>query len=77
MAAKEAKTMAAKDVGAKDVGAKDLPEYVGLPRGSEIVDLSVPTLRRWLTQKKLKRYKVGGHTLLKTSELLGLVKEAK
>jgi len=72
MAAKETKPMAT-----KDVAAKDLPEYVGLPRGAEMVDLSVPTLRRWLTQKKLKRYKAGGHTLLKTSELLGLVKEAK
>jgi len=54
----------------------DLPMYVGLGKGAVLVDVSVPTLRRWLTQGRLKRYKIGGHTLLKTSELLGLVKEA-
>jgi hypothetical protein len=54
----------------------DLPQFVGLEKGADLVDVSVPTLRRWLTQKRLRRFKVGGHTVLKTTELLGLVKEA-
>jgi hypothetical protein len=57
--------------------APDLPPFVGLEKGADLVDVSVPTLRRWLTQKRLRRFKVGGHTVLKTTELLGLVKEAK
>jgi hypothetical protein len=55
----------------------DLPEFSGLPKGAALIDVSVVTLRRWLTQKRLKRYKAGGHTLVKTAELLALVKEAK
>lgn len=56
---------------------RDLPEYLGLPTGAALVDVSVATLRRWLTQKRLRRFKVGGHTVVKTTELLGLVREAK
>lgn len=48
-------------------------EFVGLPTGADLVDVSVVTLRRWLTEGKLTRFKIGGRTLVKTSELLGLV----
>ena len=61
----------------RDPPAPDLSPFVGLDKGADLVDVSVPTLRRWLTQGRLRRYKIGGHTLLKTRELLGLVKEAK
>ncbi|MGA7770478.1 MAG: helix-turn-helix domain-containing protein [Candidatus Sulfotelmatobacter sp.] len=49
-------------------------QFVGLPTGADMLDLSVPTLRRWLSEGKLTRYKCGGRTLVKTDELLGLVK---
>lgn len=47
--------------------------FVGLPTGADMVDLSVVTLRRWLTEGKLTKYKIGGRTLVKTEELLNLV----
>jgi hypothetical protein len=50
--------------------------FIGLQGGAELVDCSVPTLRRRLTNKELTRYKFGSRTLLKVRELLALVRPA-
>lgn len=50
--------------------------FIGLEGGAELVDCSVPTLRRKLTNKELTRYKFGSRTLVKVRELLSLVRPA-
>jgi len=58
----------------------DVAEQSGLfcdiPEASRIVRCSEATIRRLLTQKKLIRYKFGARTLIKTNELLALVRKA-
>ncbi len=47
---------------------------------ADFLKVSQITLRRYLTQKKLRRFKVGGphgRTLVKRSDVLNLVKEAR
>jgi excisionase family DNA binding protein len=51
--------------------------FATVPEGAKIVKLAEPTIRRYLTTKKLRRYKIGGRTLIKVADLLGLIKEVK
>ena len=51
------------------------PLYISIKEGAALVRLSHWTLRAWLTQKRLTRYKIGGRTLIRRDELLGLVHE--
>jgi excisionase family DNA binding protein len=53
-----------------------LPQYITCKTASEILKLSEISVRRMLTQQKLRRYKVGGRTLVLLSEVLGLIHEA-
>jgi hypothetical protein len=49
-------------------------EYVLIEAGEGLVGLKAWTLRQYLTQGKLTRYKCGRRTLLDKAELLSLVK---
>ena len=44
---------------------------------ANFLSMSHVSIRRYLTQKKLRRYKVGGKTLIRLGDLLALVKEVK
>jgi excisionase family DNA binding protein len=52
-------------------------QFCTVPAGAQMVFVSTYTLRRWLTDGRLRRYKIGGRTLIKVTELLGLIKEVK
>jgi len=43
--------------------------------GAALLKLSEASIRRYLTLKKLRRFKVGSRTLLKRGDVLGLVHE--
>lgn len=51
-------------------------DFVTCKQGADLLKLSEISIRRMLTKKLLKRYKVGARTLIRRSELLGLVREA-
>jgi len=55
----------------------DSTDFVTVREASALIKLSEISVRRFLTQKKLTRFKVGcGRTLLKRSEVLALVRQA-
>jgi hypothetical protein len=59
-------------------GANSAAEkLVTVPAGADLLSVSQVTIRRYLTQKKLRRFKVGGRTLVKVGDLMNLVKEIK
>lgn len=56
-------------------------DFITVQEAADMLRLSQISIRRFLTQKKLTRFKVGrskktGRTLLKRSEVLSLVREA-
>ncbi|MCU1305232.1 MAG: hypothetical protein JWQ87_5516 [Candidatus Sulfotelmatobacter sp.] len=55
----------------------DKDRLISIPTGAEMLSLSEATIRRYLTQKVLRRFKVGNRTLIKVGDLMGLVKEVK
>jgi excisionase family DNA binding protein len=57
--------------------APDAERLISISTGAEMLNLSQVTIRRYLTQKRLRRFKVGSRTLIKVGDLMGLVKEAK
>jgi hypothetical protein len=52
-----------------------LQQFVTCKQASEILKISEISVRRFLTQKKLKRFKCGSRTLVRLSEVLGLIHE--
>ena len=52
-------------------------QFVSVREAAAILKMSEISIRRFLTQKKLRRYKVGSRTLVKISEVLGLIHEVK
>lgn len=52
-------------------------QFVSVPEAAALLRISPVSIRRYLGQGKLKRYKVGARTLLKTSDVLGLVEAAE
>jgi excisionase family DNA binding protein len=52
-------------------------DFVSVKSAAERITVSEPTIRRFLTQKRLRRFKAGRRTLIKLSDLMGLVKEVK
>jgi excisionase family DNA binding protein len=55
------------------IPAEDL---LDIPGGAKLVFVSPKTICNWLSNGKLRRYKVGRRTLVRRSEVLALVKEA-
>lgn len=51
-------------------------DFVTVREVTGLLKLSEITVRRMLTQKKLKRYKVGARTLIRKSEALALIRVA-
>jgi excisionase family DNA binding protein len=56
------------------INPASLQQFVTCKEASQLLKLSEVSIRRFLTQKKLRRYKCGSRTLLKLSEVLGLVR---
>jgi excisionase family DNA binding protein len=55
----------------------DFDDLVDIPTGAKLVFVSRKTVENWLSAGRLTRFKVaGGRTLIRKSELLGLIKEA-
>jgi excisionase family DNA binding protein len=50
---------------------------VSIPWAAEFLSVSEVTVRRHLTQKRLRRYKCGGRTLVKVGDLQALIREVK
>lgn len=51
-------------------------EFITCKEAALLLKLSEISIRRMLTQRKLKRYKVGARTLIRLSEARGLIREA-
>jgi excisionase family DNA binding protein len=51
-------------------------DYLSIREAAQILKISEISIRRYLTQKKLRRLKVGSRTLIRSSEVLGLIREA-
>jgi excisionase family DNA binding protein len=51
-------------------------DFLTCKETAELLRLSEISVRRMLTQMKLKRYKVGARTLIRKSEALALIHEA-
>ena len=51
------------------------PEFVSVAEAAELLRVSVVSIRRYLGQKKLKRFKVGARTLLQRNDVMALVRE--
>jgi excisionase family DNA binding protein len=54
---------------------KEGRQYITVSEAAELVRVSEVSIRRYLGQKKLKKFKFGGRTLLNRSDVLGLVNE--
>ena len=51
--------------------------FLTVKGSAAFIKVSDVTIRRMLTEKKLRRFKAGGRTLIKQSDLMQLVKEVK
>jgi hypothetical protein len=51
-------------------------EYINVAEAADLLRLSEISIRRYLTKKVLVRYKAGARTLLRRSEVVGLIKQA-
>jgi excisionase family DNA binding protein len=68
--------MARNAVKAVSADAANSRQFCDVKEATEITKTSEATIRRKLTSGELHRYKFGSRTLIKTDELLSLVKEA-
>lgn len=50
--------------------------FLSVQEAAELLRISQVSIRRYLGQGKLKRFKVGARTLLLHDEVLGLIREA-
>jgi excisionase family DNA binding protein len=48
-------------------------EFITTQEAVQITRTSIPTIFRWIAEKRLTRYKAGGRTLLRASEVAGLI----
>jgi excisionase family DNA binding protein len=55
----------------------DAGDFINCKEAAALLRLSEIHIRRMLTQKKLKRYKVGARTLILKSEALALIRPAE
>jgi excisionase family DNA binding protein len=51
--------------------------FLSVSKSAETYSVSQVTIRRLLTQGKLRRFKFGGRTLIKASDLQALIEEVK
>jgi excisionase family DNA binding protein len=63
---------------AKRVAWDSVPEFCGVQAAAVLLGISEVTVRRLLTQKKLRRFKIGGRTVVRLDEVRALpTEEAK
>lgn len=51
-------------------------QFLSVQEAADLLRVSVVSIRRYLGQGKLKRYKVGARTLVRHSDVMALVREA-
>jgi excisionase family DNA binding protein len=74
---RETATSARKDAEFRHETGAPGDRFVDVRQAAALLHLSDVSIRRFLTQRKLRRYKVGHRTLLDRAEVLGLVQEVK
>jgi excisionase family DNA binding protein len=52
-------------------------DFITVKEAAALLKLSDISIRRFLTQKKLRRFKVGARTLIRVSEAMSLIREAQ
>ena len=52
-------------------------DFITVKEAAAILKLSEISIPRFLTQKKLRRFKVGARTLIRLSEAMSLIREAQ
>jgi excisionase family DNA binding protein len=72
-----AEAVNSKNRGAHSALVEAAERLVSVPDAAAFLSVSEVTIRRNLTNKKLRRFKVGGRTLIKVGDLMALVKEIK
>ena len=55
--------------------SSDDPEFINVREAAALLRLSEISIRRLLWKKQLKRFKAGGRTLVKRSQVLSLIRE--
>jgi excisionase family DNA binding protein len=56
--------------------ATQAPAFITVKQAADLVHLSEVSIRRYLTLKRLRRYKAGARTLLRHDDVMSLVHEA-
>lgn len=59
-----------------NVNATTEPKFITIKQAAAFSTMSDVSIRRFLTRKKLTRYKLGSRTLIRLSELLAMIHEA-
>jgi hypothetical protein len=60
------------------VAATDSAEqFINVKEAAALLRMAEISIRRFLTKKKLTRYKAAGRTLLRRDQVLGLIKEVR
>ncbi len=54
----------------------DPEKFIDVRTAARLVFVSEVTIRRWLTQGRVRRFKVGGRTLLKIGDVFRMVRPA-
>lgn len=62
--------------GSKPVASQSGAEFLSVAQAASILQISEVSIRRYLGQKRLRRFKVGSRTLLRREDVLALVREA-
>ena len=52
----------------------DMSDYMTVKEATHEFQISIPTLYRRFKEKQINRYKFGGTTLVKRSELMGMIR---
>jgi excisionase family DNA binding protein len=52
-------------------------DFITVKEAAALLKLSEISIRRFLTQKKLRRFKVGARTLIRQTEAMSLIREAQ
>jgi excisionase family DNA binding protein len=52
-------------------------QYISVKQAARVLNISEIGVRRFLTQKRLRRFKVGSRTLVLHAEVMGLIREVE